>query len=152
MKDMLKFWLKISRLIQVAIGGMTTWIISLLSSTSSGWIDVTKACAIIVIILSIWGASIWHYGARADVYAQKHWDLVIVKHPISLMIAGVFAFALSIIVAWIFLPQKCFLISVVNAIVILIYARVLDQYWPFKKMRPPPKKSGIVEILSVFYS
>lgn len=129
----LKFWLKISRPNQVVIGGIATWIAALLSN-GPDWFNTQKVVAGLVMSLGIWGASVWHYGARADVYAKKHWDLVIVKNPLLLLCVGGLLFLASIALAWIFLPSQCLAIAITNAIVILIYARFLDKYWPWKNL------------------
>jgi 4-hydroxybenzoate polyprenyltransferase len=129
----LKFWFKVTRPIQLILGGITTWIVALLSD-GPDWFSPQKIVAGLSIAFSILGASIWHYGARADVYAKKHWDLVIVKNPIVLMCIGSFAFLVSIILALIFLPKECVIITIINAVVIALYAKILDRYWPWKNL------------------
>jgi 4-hydroxybenzoate polyprenyltransferase len=84
--------------------------------------------------LGVLASSIWHYGARADVYAKKHWDLVIVKNPKTLMGIGCVIFCTSIVLAGAFLPRACLVITVINAVTILCYAGFLDRYWPWKNL------------------
>jgi 4-hydroxybenzoate polyprenyltransferase len=117
----------------VIFAGVAAWIVALLSD-GPAWFTVPKLAAGLVMALSILGASVWHYGARADVYRKKHWDLVIVESPRLLMFLGAVAFLASIVLAWIFLPISCCLIAVFNTVTIAIYARILDRYWPWKNL------------------
>jgi hypothetical protein len=48
------------------LGGIAAWIVALLSN-GPDWFNAHKVFAGIVMALSVWGASVWHYGARADV-------------------------------------------------------------------------------------
>lgn len=59
---------------------------------------------------------------------------MIVGNPLSLLIVGGALFLSSIFLAWEFLPGQCVAIAVINAVTILLYARFLDQYWPFKNL------------------
>ena len=129
----LKFWLKISRPRQVILAGVATWIVALVSN-GPDWFGFQKVIAGVVMSLGVLASSIWHYGARADVYAKKHWDLVIVKNPNFLRIIGCIIFCISIILAGLFLPKACLVIAIINTITILVYAGFLDQYWPWKNL------------------
>jgi len=129
----LKYLTKITRPLQCLLGGTTAWTIALLSNGPT-WFTVEKVAAGAVISLSIVASSFWHYGARADVYAKKHWDPVFVKRPWVLMCAGIITFLASVILAAIFLPAECAAIAILNAIVIILYAKRLDQLWPFKNI------------------
>jgi 4-hydroxybenzoate polyprenyltransferase len=128
-----KFWLKITRPFQWILGGIATWIVALLSD-GPDWFGLEKVIAGSVMSLGILGASVWHYGARADVYARKHWDPVIVKNPLLLLCIGGIAFLLSIILSWMFLSRECLAIAVINMITIILYGRFLDRYWPWKNL------------------
>lgn|GEM_PF-1260441 len=127
------YWITITRPIQVVLGGMAAWIAALLSDGPL-WLSTQKMAVGGVMSLSILGASLWHYGARADVYAKKHWDPVYVKNPIILLAMGGVSFTASIFLAWQFLPSECMAIAVANCLVISLYARFLDQYWPWKNL------------------
>jgi 4-hydroxybenzoate polyprenyltransferase len=129
----LKFWLKVTRPIQVVLGGFAAWAVALLSDGPT-WFSSPKIMVALVAAFSILGVSIWHYGARSDIYALKHWDLVIVKKPHELMLKGALSFFASIILAWIFLPYRCLMIAIMNMIIMLLYARFLDRYWPWKNI------------------
>lgn len=127
------YWITITRPIQVVLGGMAAWIAALLSD-GPFWLSTQKIAVGGVMMLSILGASIWHYGARADIYARKHWDPVYVRSSATLLAIGAVSFAASIFLAWQFLPSECVAIAVANCLVILLYARFLDQYWPWKNL------------------
>jgi 4-hydroxybenzoate polyprenyltransferase len=129
----LKYLVKITRPTQCLLGGLAAWIVALLSNGPT-WFTPEKLSAGAVIFLSILAASVWHYGARADVYARKHWDPVFVKRPMVLMIIGAAIFLASIILAWIELPGECVFIAAFNAAVIFLYAWRLDRYWPWKNL------------------
>lgn len=129
----LRYWVKITRPTQCLLGGIAAWIVALLSNGPT-WFTSEKIAAGVVISLSVLASSVWHYGARADVYARKHWDPVFVEKPWFLMCAGAGIFLASIILAGVFLPVECMMIAVSNAIIIMLYAKRLDQHWPFKNL------------------
>lgn len=129
----LKYVKKIVRPSQVMIGGMGTWIVALLSNGPS-WVNQEKVVSGIVIALSILSASIWHYGARSDVYAKKWWDPVHVRKPGLMRIVGAIGFFSSFMLAINFLPVECAVIAAFNAVAIMLYARCLDQFWPWKNI------------------
>lgn len=129
----LKYLVKITRPTQCLLGGLAAWIVALLSNGPT-WFTSEKLSAGAVISLSILAASIWHYGARADVYAKKHWDPVFIKKPWILMCTGAIIFLASILLAWMELPSACVFIAVFNAVIIFLYARRLDRYWPWKNL------------------
>ncbi len=129
----IRYWLAITRPTQCVLGGMAAWIVALLSNGPL-WMSSQKLAVGGVMSLGILGASIWHYGARADVYAKKHWAPVYVRSPVKLLVMGAIAFIASIVLAWQLLPGECLAIAVVNCVVILCYARFLDQYWPWKNL------------------
>lgn len=124
---------KISRPKQCLLAGITAWVVALLSNGPT-WFTSVKLAAGAVISLQVLAASIWHYGARADVYARKHWDPVYVKRPWLLKIIGASLFLFSIVLSITFLPVECTAVAILNAIIILFYARLLDQYWPWKNL------------------
>jgi len=127
----LKFYWKVSRPTQVFLGGLTAWIIALLSNGPT-WLSVEKIASAIIMSLMVLSSSIWHYGARYDVYARKHWDPVYINNPAFLVILGACGFILSIILAILYLPSECVIIVLMTAVAIALYAKRLDQYWPFK--------------------
>jgi len=129
----LKYWVKITRPTQCLLGGFAAWIVALLSNGPT-WFTLEKIAVGAVISLSVLAASVWHYGARADVYARKHWDPVFVKKPRILMCAGAAIFLASILLAWIELPSACTFVATFNAAIIFLYARRLDRYWPWKNL------------------
>jgi 4-hydroxybenzoate polyprenyltransferase len=128
-----RYWVKITRPTQCLLGGLAAWTVALLSDGPT-WFTPEKIAAGVVIMLSVLAASVWHYGARADVYARKHWDPVFVKKPRILMCAGAGIFLASIVIAGIFLPMACVMIAILNAVIIMLYAKILDQHWPFKNL------------------
>ncbi|MFA5926031.1 MAG: UbiA family prenyltransferase [Parcubacteria group bacterium] len=129
-----KYWRKISRLTQCALGGFASYIIALLSD-GPAWFTMTKAAAGISMFFSIWGASVWHYGRCRKVYAKKHWDPVYIKNPRQVLCAGAVGFAISILISAVFLPAACIIIAILNAVTIMfLYAKFLDQYWPWKNI------------------
>lgn len=129
----LRYVVKISRPMQCTLGGLTAWLVALLSNGPS-YVTLPKVMAGVVIFLSILASSVWHYGARADVYARKHWDPVFVKNPRLLMFFGAILFIASMILAGIFLPVQCMIIAMLNAIIIMLYAKKIDRYWPWKNL------------------
>lgn len=129
----LKYCVKISRPMMSLIGGLTAWIVALLSNGPT-WVSLPKVTVGVVMFLSVFSASIWHYGARHDVYAKKHWDPVYVDNPVSLILIGGLGFLASIFLAALFLPIECTMIAFLNAVTILLYAKKLDQYWPIKNL------------------
>lgn len=129
----MKHWIAIANPVQFFLGGVATWIAALLSNGPT-WFSTEKIVAGVVMSLGILGASVWHHGARADVYARKHWDPVYVKNPAVLLAIGSVFFSGSIFLAWQFLPPACVAIAITNCLVILFYARFLDKYWPWKNL------------------
>lgn len=129
----LRYLIKITRPKQCLLGGIAAWIVALLSNGPT-WFTSVKIIVGIMISLQVLAASVWHYGARADMYACKHWDPVFVKSPRLLKVIGAALFILSIAMSWIFLPAECTAVAVLNAIIIMLYAKVLDQYWPWKNL------------------
>lgn len=128
-----KFWLKISRPLQAVIGGCAAWITALLSDGSS-WVNIEKIAAGIVITLSIMSASIFHYGARYDIYAKKRRNPVFVRHPDFLIFCGSVGFGASFVLAGIYLGAPCLLLAVFNAAAIGLYPNKLDRRWPWKNL------------------
>jgi len=124
---------KITRPEQCLTAALATFVVALLSNGPL-WFTAEKIAAPLVIALSVLGSSLWHYGARHDVYAKKHWDVVHVTHPQRLLIAGCVSFVLSVAVAFLFLPTACTLVAFINVFIIVFYARRLDQYWPWKNL------------------
>jgi len=124
---------KITRPEQCLTAALATFVVALLSNGPS-WFTAEKIAAPITIALSVLGASLWHYGARYDVYAKKHWDVVTVIHPQRLLFFGCVSFIMSVVVAFLFLPKACTLIAFINVFIIVFYARRLDQYWPWKNL------------------
>ena len=122
-----KFWIKVSGPMISLIGGFSAWIVALLSNGPT-WVSIPKITVGVVMALSVFSSSMWHYGARHDVYARKHWDPVYVENPTSLILIGGLGFLTSIGLAAIFLPIECVAIALFNAIVIMLYAKRLDQY------------------------
>jgi len=112
---------------------MATWVIALLSN-GPAWFTVEKIIVGIVMSLVILSASIWHYGARYDMYARKHWDPIYIKNPISLIYAGGLGFLTSIGIAITFLPFACTAIASLNAILIILYGKWIDRFWPWKNL------------------
>ncbi len=129
----LKFVYKITRLEQCLIAGLSTWLIALLSNGPL-WFNEPKVAAGLCMFFGCMGASVFHYGRRHDVYARKWYDLVIIKRPTPLMLAGIGAFGISIGIAYYYLSTFCLAIAVANLLIILLYANFLDQYWPFKNL------------------
>lgn len=128
-----KYLQKITRPSQCILAALATWVVALLSN-GPYWFTEAKIAAAAVIFFSVLGSSLWHYGARADMYAQKHYDLVLVKNPSRLLHLGSIAFACSILLATLFLPWSCIAIATLNMFVIFLYAKHLDQFWPWKNL------------------
>ena len=124
---------KITRPSQCILAALATWVVALLSNGPQ-WFTEAKFAAAATIFFSVLGASLWHYGARADMYAKKHYDLVLVKNPSRLLHLGSVAFAFSIFIATLFLPWICIVIAILNMFVIFLYAKRLDQFWPWKNL------------------
>lgn len=124
---------KITRPSQCFIAATATWIVALLSNGPHLFTEA-KLAAAAAIFLSVLGASLWHYGARSDMYARKHYDLVIVRNPSLLRMLGANAFACSILVAALFLPWACIVVTTLNTFIIFFYAKRLDQFWPWKNL------------------
>lgn len=129
----LKYIRKIIRPTQVIIGGLSTWVVALLSNGPT-WINQQNVSAGIVMSLSILSAGIWHYGARHDVYARKWWDPIYIKNPNMLRVIGASGFLVSVVVSLNFLPTGCTTIALLNAAIIILYAKRLDQFWPWKNI------------------
>lgn len=124
---------KITRPSQCILAGLATWVVALLSNGAQ-WATISKLAAAATIFFSVLGASLWHYGARADVYAKKHYDLVLVKNPGRLLHVGSISFSISILFAILFLPWICAIIAALNMLIIFLYAKHLDQFWPWKNL------------------
>src|SRR3989344_8649149 len=107
----IRYWITITRPIQFVLGGTAAWIAALLSNGPL-WLSTQKVAVGGVMSLSILGASMWHFGARADAYARKHWDPVYVTNPATLQVLGAAALAASITLAWQFLPAECLAVAV----------------------------------------
>lgn len=130
----LRYWIKISRLTQCAMGGVASYVVALLSNGPT-WLTLSKVSVGGAMFFSIWGASVWHYGRCYKIYARKHWDPVYIDKPQFLLYMGAGGFAISILLSWFFLPVWCVLIAILNAVtIIFLYAGGLDQYWPWKNI------------------
>lgn len=130
----LKYWLKVSRLTQCVLGALAAWLVALLSNGPT-WLTLPKISVFVAMFFNIWGASVWHYGRCHEIYARKHWDPVFTEHPLVLLYAGATGFAISIIISWVFLPMWCVLVVALNSVILMfLYARFLDQYWPWKNI------------------
>lgn len=124
---------KITRPEQCVIAAIATWVVALLSNGPS-WFAPAKFAAAAAIFFSVLGASLWHYGARSDMYAKKHYDLVLVKNPILMRNLGAASFGFSILITTLFLPWICIAIATLNMFIIFLYAKRLDQFWPWKNL------------------
>lgn len=129
----LKYVYKLTRIEQCIIAGIGAWLIALLSNGPL-WFNTPKLAAAICIFCSCLGASLFHYGRRADIYKLKHYDLVIVKQPYLLMFLGSIAFMCSLLIAKAYLPVECLWIAMFNFLVIMLYSNFLDKFWPFKNL------------------
>ena len=129
----LRYFRKIVRPSQVIIAGLSTWIVALISNGPT-WVSYQKVGGGMVIALSILSASVWHYGARHDVYQEKWWDPIYVKNPKAMCFLGLLGFLASIAMALFFLPKECVIIAIFNALAIVLYAKRLDQFWPWKNI------------------
>ncbi len=129
----LKYIYKLTRIEQCLTAAFGTWLIALLSNGPL-WFNTPKIAVAACMFFSVLGASLYHYGRRADIYGRKWYDLVIVDKPHLLEFLGIVAFAISIAIAFVYLPIACFWIAVFNCVAILLYANFLDQYWPWKNI------------------
>lgn len=129
----LKYVYKITRIEQCLTAGFGTWLISLLSNGPL-WFNTPKVAVAICMFFSVLGASLYHYGRRADVYERKWYDQVIVNRPDLLKFWGSIAFGISLLIALVYLPVACFWITLFNFLAIMFYANFLDQYWPWKNL------------------
>ena len=124
----LPFWQKVIRLRHCLAAAVAAWAVALLSN-GPFWFSQEKLAAAACAFFSVMGASLYHYGARHDVYEKKYWDPVIVADPHLLTTLGSTAFLFSIGVATFWLPRACVGIALINFFLILLYGRVLDRYF-----------------------
>lgn len=118
---------------QLTLAGVAAYAAFLLSN-GPNWITTEKLAVFVVMALQTFSSSVWHYGARSDIYAKKWWDPVYVRNPWRLLMIGGTGFFLSILLAAIYLPAVCVGICIANTVIILLYAKRLDRYWPWKNL------------------
>lgn len=128
-----KYWIRIIRPQQMILGGLATWVAALLSNGPT-WVNEAKAWSAAVMALSVVSSSVFHFGANHQVYARKHYDLIIVRKPERLKLTGGIGLLMSIALAQRFLDWECALVMAFNAAVIFFYAKRLDQSWPAKNL------------------
>ncbi len=129
----LKYMYKVTRPDQSLLVGASAWLIALLSN-GPDWFTSQKVAVAICMACSCMGASLFHYGRRADIYARKWYDKVDVTHPWLLQLCGGALFGCSLLIAATHLPAACFWVALANCIFIACYANFLDQYWPWKNI------------------
>lgn len=127
-----KFYWKVSGPMRALCGGLTAWIIALLSG--SEWVSRENIMAAIVASLVVLSSSVWHYGARHDLYERKYWDPIHIGNPKFLIKLGLFGFVVSFVLALKYLPLGCMATVLITAVAIALYAKRLDQYWPAKNL------------------
>ena len=132
-QDTLRYVYKVTRIEQCLTASVATWLIALLSNGPL-WFNTPKVAAAACMFCSVLGASLFHYGRRADVYERKWYDRVIVDKPFLLVFLGSSSFISSMLIALTYLPIECLWIAGFNFLAIMFYANFLDQYWPWKNI------------------
>ncbi|MBU0707236.1 UbiA family prenyltransferase [Patescibacteria group bacterium] len=127
------FWFRVCRPHNCLTAALGTWIIALLSNGPE-WITSVKLAASLSMGIGCLGASLFHYGAANKMYARKHWDNVEVENPKLLIVLGLLAFAVSILLALMFLPTTTWFVVFYNTIAIVLYSRVLSRHWVTKNV------------------
>ncbi len=125
--------MKVLRLHHAFAAALGTYVVALLSNGNS-WVTTVKIAAPISMGLGVIGASLFHYGAAHRMYGRKVYDRVEVKQPLRLIVLGLAAMATSILVALLCLPGSGVAIMSANALVVILYARVLARHWVTKNM------------------
>ncbi|MFH0853388.1 MAG: UbiA family prenyltransferase [bacterium] len=82
--------------------------------------------------IGVLGASLFHFGAADKMYARKKHDCVPTTKPWILTTLGSLAIILSVFIAFRYLPRAAQALVVADALVILLYARVLARHWVTK--------------------
>ena len=119
---------KVTRPVQFIAAAFGTWVVALLSNGPDP-VSSNKVAASVAMGLTVLAASIFHYGAANRMYARKVWDLVKVENPAGLIVTGLVIFVASCLVAAVYLPWECSAIATIDAIIVVLYARVLSKRW-----------------------
>ncbi|MEK7584344.1 MAG: UbiA family prenyltransferase [Patescibacteria group bacterium] len=125
-------WLyKVTRPVQIIAAASSTWVAALLSNGPDPF-SSNKVAAAAAMGLGVLAASIFHYGAANRMYARKVWDLVEVENPAGFVAIGIVIFTASCAIAVIYLPWECSAIAIADAIIVVLYARILSKRWVTK--------------------
>lgn len=125
-------WYKVLRPEQCVIAGAAALALAIALVQSTLPLATGVFCALTA-AFSCCGASLFHYGIRADTYAEKVFDPVVVHEPQFLMQLGSLAFAASIGISFA-LPVVGANVALANYVIIVLYGLVLDRVWPFKNL------------------
>lgn len=125
-------WLfRVTRPVQFLAAACGAWAVAVLSNGPDPFTS-NKLAAAVTMGLFVCGASVYHYGAAHRMYARKLWDLIEVRRPEILVVAGFATFAAAIGVAWCYLPWSCIALILFDVVAISLYAQYLCKRWVTK--------------------
>ncbi len=125
-------WLLVYKLVRPIMpisSGLATWIIA----QSCGATFTASLAAAISMALGTIGASFYHYGGAAWMYARKS-ERFKFKDPEIIRLLGLLMFGISICIATIYLPKECVFICVFNTLAIAAYSAKLSSHWMTKNI------------------
>ena len=126
----LKYYFRMMTAQHMLSAALATWVVAILSN-GSNWFTGPKLIAAGVITLSVMGASLYHFGAAHYMYARKNEQFASTDSStvIKLITMGLVSIFIAIGLSLYNLNLLCRLIVLIDALIIILYSRVLSRYW-----------------------
>lgn len=129
-----KFYLHVARPQHIILASLSTWVIAMLSN-GPHYITTAKVVSPIVMALSVFGASFYHFGAANPMYTRKSESLSVDRMiRVSLIFLGLAGISTAVYITFRYLSSACRLIVTVDAIIIVAYAGLLSRHWLSKNI------------------
>jgi len=126
---------KMTRPHLIVLATLSTWVVTRLSG-GPNTAPTLQIVAPVVMALSVLGASLYHFGAANAMYAKKN-EALAVRNPwgrLALIIFGLVGILVAVVVTFHYLNRLCQAIVVVDATIVVFYARVLSRHWRTKNL------------------
>jgi 4-hydroxybenzoate polyprenyltransferase len=123
-------YVMIARPQHMLLAALTTWVAAMLSN-GPHWFTTAKVVAPTIMAFSVFGASLFHFGAANQMYTRKSESLA-VRDPAlldGLFFGGIASILTAIAITFTYLNETCRLIVVADATIILAYPNLLSRHW-----------------------
>ena len=128
------FALQVARPKLMLLSGLSTWVVAMLSN-GPYWFTTPKLASPLTIVLTVFGASLYHFGAANTMYTRKSETLSISRLTRwSLIVLGSIGMGAAVSLAFSYLSTACQLIVIFDVAILMAYAGVLSRHWLSKNL------------------